>query len=47
MNPGKPPKCRICRNRITDPADHEGCLTRGNPWTGRLYQDEPPEQREP
>jgi hypothetical protein len=43
MNPGKPPKCRICRQRITDPEDHRECLEQGNPWTGRLYRDEPPE----
>jgi hypothetical protein len=42
-----PMRCRVCRTRVTDPAEHEDCLQRGDPWTGRLYRDEPPEPPEP
>ena len=47
--PRKPERCRICGHGVdpADPADHEDCLIRGNPWTGRLYQDAPPEPPEP
>jgi hypothetical protein len=45
--PPKAPRCRICRDRVDDPADHEDCLVQGNPWTGTLYRDEPPEPPEP